>query len=299
VNCTGRVDPIHILRALEVGADGVLISGCHIGDCHYTDGNVKAVKRFKFFKKILDEMGIGNRVNFEHVSGAEAAKWADVITNMVERIRELGPSPLRDAPELTDLHLDELHSKKERIHALLTAIANRMNYEITEPLPFDAEEVSEGFGFPKRDAEKCIGCYGCYSVCPEQAISMEDVDAKRKYGTMHASCLVCRECERACPQEAIEIVPSFELMSFLKNEPLWDFDIELQQCSICNDYFMPVPFTKELKERLIEKGEEERVTSLGLPFDPYNTCPDCKRHRLAQAIAEVSNPAMFKKKGGS
>jgi F420-non-reducing hydrogenase iron-sulfur subunit len=293
VNCTGRIDPVFLLRAIESGADGVLISGCHIGDCHYTEGNVHAVKRFNFLKKILDEMGLGDRMLFEHVSASEGQKWAEVVTNFVKKIKGLGPSPFRGNTDLIDLHLDdENYTKKARIHDLLQVISKKMDYEPKEPFVFDPEEVSEGFGFPKRDPDKCIGCYACYNVCPENAITYEDVENKRKYGTLHSFCLVCRECERVCPQEAIEITSGFELLSFLKDEPVWGLEVPLEKCSICGEYFNPIPFCDEVKNRLVTKNEEKRVTDLDLPFDPYRTCPDCKRHRIAQVIAEVAHPAM-------
>lgn len=292
VNCTGRIDPLFVLRGLEMGADGVLISGCHIGDCHYVEGNIAAKKRFDFFKKILDEMGLGDRITFEHVSAAEGAKWAEVIANFTNKIENLGPTPVKDVSDLTDLDVDETVSKKHKIHEVLVSIARRVDYEPEKVMIFEPEEVMEGYGFPKRDPDKCIGCYACYSVCPEHVISIEDVEDKRKYGTLHTECLVCKECEKACPQEAIEIVPGFELLSFMKEEPLWDLEIGLQKCSVCGEHFSPIPFGEDLKKRLAEKKAVKAIDGLSLPFEPYTTCPTCKREKMAQSIAEVAQPAL-------
>lgn len=90
--CTGRIDPLFILKAFERGADGVLVSGCHPGDCHYNTGNYHARRRWIVFKPLLEFMGVDSRrVQFSWVSAAEGAKWADLVNNVVKNVRELGP----------------------------------------------------------------------------------------------------------------------------------------------------------------------------------------------------------------
>jgi F420-non-reducing hydrogenase iron-sulfur subunit len=92
VNCSGRVDPTLVLKALSAGADGVLIAGCHPGDCHYTNGNVKTIRRFKVLQKMLDQFGIEReRVRLEWVSASEGERYARIVENMTEEIRALGP----------------------------------------------------------------------------------------------------------------------------------------------------------------------------------------------------------------
>jgi F420-non-reducing hydrogenase iron-sulfur subunit len=92
VNCSGRVDPTLVLKALTTGADGVLIAGCHPGDCHYTSGNVKALRRFKLLQKMLDQFGIEReRVRLEWVSASEGERYARIVGQMTEEIRQLGP----------------------------------------------------------------------------------------------------------------------------------------------------------------------------------------------------------------
>lgn len=96
VMCSGRIEPIFILKAFEVGADGVLVSGCHIGDCHYISGNKVAEKRVKATAEILDLIGLGsNRLRLEWISASEGMKFSEVIKSFTEQIRQLGPSPLR------------------------------------------------------------------------------------------------------------------------------------------------------------------------------------------------------------
>lgn len=92
VNCSGRVDPTLVLKALSTGADGVLIAGCHPGDCHYTNGNVKTIRRFRVLQKMLDQFGIEReRVRLEWVSASEGERYARIVESMTEDIRTLGP----------------------------------------------------------------------------------------------------------------------------------------------------------------------------------------------------------------
>lgn len=96
VPCTGRVDVIHILKAFEKGADGVYVAGCLEGNCHYLEGNIWARKRVEHVKKMLDRLGVGgDRLDMYNMSAAMAQKFADIATEMTERIRELGPSPVK------------------------------------------------------------------------------------------------------------------------------------------------------------------------------------------------------------
>jgi F420-non-reducing hydrogenase iron-sulfur subunit len=95
--CSGRVDPVFILEALKKGADGVLVAGCHPGDCHYQSGNYKTNRRIKLLKKLLEEMAIDpNRVKFEYVSASEGAKFAAVVTEFVDELKKMGPNPLKE-----------------------------------------------------------------------------------------------------------------------------------------------------------------------------------------------------------
>jgi F420-non-reducing hydrogenase iron-sulfur subunit len=93
VPCSGRVDPFYILKALQQGADGVLISGCHPGDCHYLTGNYVARRRFAVLHDLLDYFGIEpGRVAFSWVSAAEGERFAEVVREVTEQVRRLGPS---------------------------------------------------------------------------------------------------------------------------------------------------------------------------------------------------------------
>jgi F420-non-reducing hydrogenase iron-sulfur subunit len=102
--CSGRVDPLFVLRALQNGFDGVLVSGCHPGDCHYISGNYVARRKFAVLKTVLEFMGLEpGRVQFSWVSAGEGEKFAQVITGVTEDVRKLGPaSRLVKAPNSPD-----------------------------------------------------------------------------------------------------------------------------------------------------------------------------------------------------
>jgi F420-non-reducing hydrogenase iron-sulfur subunit len=92
VMCSGRVEPVFVLKAFEKGADGVLICGCHPGDCHYAEGNYKAIRRYPLLKKVLAQMGVEDeRVRLEWVSASEGDRFAGIVRDMTEQIRKLGP----------------------------------------------------------------------------------------------------------------------------------------------------------------------------------------------------------------
>ena len=99
--CSGRVDPQFVLDAFAKGADGVLIGGCHPGDCHYQEGNYKTLRRVQMLKRLLKEMGIEeDRFRLEWISAAEADRLKIAVNDMVEKVRALGPLRLQTPPEV-------------------------------------------------------------------------------------------------------------------------------------------------------------------------------------------------------
>ncbi len=98
VPCSGRVDAIYLMKALENGADGVYVAGCLEGDCHFKNGNIKAAQRVAYVKKLLDEIGVGgDRVEMVSMSAGMGERFAQIATDFTERMRKLGRSPVRVA----------------------------------------------------------------------------------------------------------------------------------------------------------------------------------------------------------
>ena len=97
VMCSGRIDPAFVLEAFKDGADGVLVAGCHPpSDCHYISGNFKALRRITLLKKALKEFGLEpERLRLEWISASEGDKFAEVVRDMVEEIKNLGPNPVK------------------------------------------------------------------------------------------------------------------------------------------------------------------------------------------------------------
>jgi F420-non-reducing hydrogenase iron-sulfur subunit len=95
VMCSGRVNPLFVLKAFSVGADGVLVIGCHPGDCHYIEGNYKTMRRILLLKKMLKQFGIEEeRIRLEWVSASEGTRFAEVANSYTQTIKKLGPTPL-------------------------------------------------------------------------------------------------------------------------------------------------------------------------------------------------------------
>ncbi len=94
VMCSSRIDPQHILRAFEKGADGVFIGGCHPGDCHYQNGNYKTLRRVALLKKIIKSLGFEEeRLRLEWISASEGNKFAKTMNEFISNIKYLGPAP--------------------------------------------------------------------------------------------------------------------------------------------------------------------------------------------------------------
>ncbi len=100
VMCSGTVSPHHVLHAFQKGADGVLIGGCHIGDCHYLRGNFMTVKRISFLQELLKFAGFeAERLHLEWISAAEGPKLAQTVRDFTEKIKKLGPSRLKQTKQ--------------------------------------------------------------------------------------------------------------------------------------------------------------------------------------------------------
>ncbi len=117
--CSGRLDPQFVMTAFAKGADGVLIGGCHPGDCHYVEGNYKALRRVTLLKRMLSDLGIEeDRFRLEWISASEGDKVKHVVNDMVEKIRSLGPLDMPGKHKDWDKEMEELeshvnHSQKE------------------------------------------------------------------------------------------------------------------------------------------------------------------------------------------
>jgi len=109
VPCSGRVDPLFVVKAFLDGADGVMVLGCHPGDCHYQQGNYHAQRRYAVMHKLLDFTGVeSNRLYIDWVSASEGKRFAEVVTKFTQKIREIGQLNIEQDPHELEVKLNEV-----------------------------------------------------------------------------------------------------------------------------------------------------------------------------------------------
>lgn len=183
VMCSGRVDPAFILRALEKGVAGVLVSGCHPGECHYISGNLEAEKRVENTKEILNLLGLGaERLRLEWISASEGEKFAGVIRNFTVDLNKIGPNPLKAEVE----------------------VEKKISTDTKEPI----WEIVK-----KTNVELCLECAKCASSCPIARINPDyspRLIVKRTLRGFEGVplldkniwlCLTCGLCHERCPSD--------------------------------------------------------------------------------------------------
>jgi F420-non-reducing hydrogenase iron-sulfur subunit len=116
VMCSGRVDPIFVVNALEKGIDGVLILGCHLGDCHYLEGNYEAKTKYEMLSHLLTFCQLEKRIALDWVSAAEGTYFAEIVSKFTQQIKSLGPSPLN---QINKINQTELHLKLAAIRGVV------------------------------------------------------------------------------------------------------------------------------------------------------------------------------------
>jgi Fe-S oxidoreductase/coenzyme F420-reducing hydrogenase delta subunit len=180
VMCSGRVEPYFVLKALELGADGVLVAGCHIGDCHYISGNVEAEKRMASVSEVLDRLGIGKeRMRLEWISASEGQKFAATMKEFTEQVRKLGPNPL---------------PKVKKVRKNPATLKQRIDSLIEDTGAFD-----------------CVECGKCTTVCPVAKYNTEFAPrtivlkaTEGQVGNLSTdqdiwTCVTCEQCNSMCP----------------------------------------------------------------------------------------------------
>ncbi|TFG25029.1 MAG: hydrogenase iron-sulfur subunit [Promethearchaeota archaeon] len=149
VMCSGRVAPEFIFKALKLGIDGVIVTGCHLGDCHYLEGNYEAVMKFDLSQRLLRMVNLENRIRLEWVSASEGNRFAEVITSFTNQIKELGPSPLSgeniDPKILEKLEALEMAVGSYRLRALVGRERKITEQENVYGVKFPKERFNEIF----------------------------------------------------------------------------------------------------------------------------------------------------------
>jgi coenzyme F420-reducing hydrogenase delta subunit/NAD-dependent dihydropyrimidine dehydrogenase PreA subunit len=203
--CTGRVDLAFVLRAFQKGADGVIIGGCWLGECHYvTEGNYHALNMMHLARRLLEHTGVNPaRLRIEWISAAEGVRFAEIMNDFAATLRKLGP--VADDGELDDV---ELRSRLEEVSRLIPYIKVEMREKLTRRLEkpedyddlYTRDEVEKLFTETVSyhiDPEKCQACMICLRKCPVHGID----GAKSLIHVIDQdTCIKCGTCYDACPE---------------------------------------------------------------------------------------------------
>ena len=213
--CTGRVDLSFVIRALAQGADGVIIGGCWLGECHYvTEGNYDALANMHLGRKLMQHIGLDpKRLRIEWIAASEGARFAKVMTDFSNEIRELGPigevegldaAALREGldalgkmvPQLKILAREKLQVKKKSEEAYVKLFENEKTTQLLDAFLADPVSLADDLPAYYIDPELCVGCGICLKKCPIQGI-----EGGKK--TIHVidqdACTHCGTCFHACP----------------------------------------------------------------------------------------------------
>ena len=209
--CTGRVDMAFVLRAFQKGADGVIIGGCWLGECHYvTEGNYDALNMMHLCRKLLEHKGVDpKRLRIEWISAAEGNRFAEIMSDFTEQLRGLGPlgsdngtSPGELAVELEEAAKLVPYIKMMKKEKLASRLENEKDYDDL----YTSDEIDTLFREVVSyhiDPEKCQACLICSKRCPVGGI----VGGKNEIHVIdQEACIRCGTCFDACP-------PRFEAIS--------------------------------------------------------------------------------------
>jgi coenzyme F420-reducing hydrogenase delta subunit len=153
VMCSGRVDPVIVLEMFENGADGVIVTGCHPGDCHYIEGNMHEERKIKMLKMLLKLTGLGtDRLRLEWVSAAEGQRFAQVVTEFTEQIKKLGPSPISGEKLDETILLNVLSAKEAASSSRLRVLVGRELELVEKGNAYEEKIPQEEFDSLLREA---------------------------------------------------------------------------------------------------------------------------------------------------
>jgi len=216
--CTGRVDMAFVLRAFQKGADGVIIGGCWLGECHYvTEGNYDALSMMHLCKKLLEHKGVNpERLRIEWISASEGNRFAEVMNDFTAKLRELGPLGESDGlnesdreSELAALSRLVPYIKMVKREKLAQRLENEHEYEEL----YTSDEINTLFREVVSyhiEPDKCLACMICLRKCPTDAVE----GGKNRIHVIHQDkCIKCGTCLEVCP-------PRFGAVRVTSGEPV-------------------------------------------------------------------------------
>jgi heterodisulfide reductase subunit A-like polyferredoxin/coenzyme F420-reducing hydrogenase delta subunit len=240
VPCLGNVSELHILRALDLGADGVVLLGCGSEACMYGD-------RVSSAKKVLSFFGIGKeRVRMMSADGTDPEKFTRQLKDFQNRLKTIGTSQLAKKGAADLEPFDEKGSlKRSVLHSLLSS------FSLKTGVKEGRIEEALGFGLLKVNEKECTLCGSCVHHCNADAFRYEGKNILDIYST-HSYCIGCGICAEICPENAIGIDSAIDLATFLERKEI-KFDVPLIECAKCGTPLMAEAALKKLKTRLQDK----------------------------------------------
>ena len=226
--CSGRADPAFILKAFELGADGVLVGGCHPGDCHYMEGNYKTLRRMILLKKMLSQLGLEpERVRLEWISASEGERFAQVVDEFTEQIRKLGPAMV--SPE----QIKRVHAYPGKILVIDDEeVVGKSCTRILEPAGYQVEYETS----PKKGLEKVES--GAYDLVLLD-LRMPEMDGVE----------VLKKIKEKRPETEVVIITAFSSV-----------DTAVETLKLGAKDYVPKPFTPEELKEVVKTalGQEEK-----------------------------------------
>ena len=226
--CSGRADPAFILKAFELGADGVLVGGCHPGDCHYMEGNYKTLRRMILLKKMLSQLGLEpERVRLEWISASEGERFAQVVDEFTEQIRKLGPAMV--SPE----EIKRVHAYPGKILVIDDEeVVGKSCARILEPAGYQVEYETS----PKKGLEKVES--GAYDLVLLD-LRMPEMDGIE----------VLKKIKEKRPETEVVIITAFSSV-----------DTAVETLKLGAKDYVPKPFTPEELKEVVKTalGQEEK-----------------------------------------
>ena len=237
VMCSGRVDPIFILKAFTQGIDGVLVTGCHIGDCHYIEGNENAKLRMEHWHNFIEKIGIERgRFQLHWISASEGKLFSELIKEFTNKIKELGPNPLP--------------RESEQFKGVLNIYKKKKSDEIESSLGSDILESDEELENIKeilKNANFCYDCNRCVNVCPlshmdifnprqlAKDLSLLNINEIIENNNIWL-CLTCGQCSEYCPMTKDEIGVNLVGMMLQLRQHAYKNSLDLESCQQCNTH---------------------------------------------------------------
>jgi coenzyme F420-reducing hydrogenase delta subunit/MinD superfamily P-loop ATPase len=247
VPCLGNVSETHILRAFDVGAEGVVLLGCGNEKCMYGTGFGQASKSVSFAKKVLGVFGIGEgRIRMLKGDGTDPEKFTKQMRDFEQRLIKMDKNPLKKKQPVPLEPLDKKGSRKrEVLHALLTGFSEKTKIKTGKI------EGDFPIGSLIIDEKECTLCGSCTFHCNTGAMRYEGKEILDIFNTS-TYCIGCGICEEICPEDAIKLEKLIDIGAFIEKDEK-KFDVKIINCSLCGKSLMAEAALNKLKTRLKKK----------------------------------------------